>query len=391
MTKRIFIIAGELSGDRLGAALMNNLSKLDDFEFMGIGGPQMSAAGIKSRFDMSELSVMGLLEVVPKIPNLLKRVRETADAIIAEKPDAVVTIDSPDFCLRVLDKAKAALPNLKTIHYVAPSVWAWRPERAEKMAKYVDHVLALLPFEPPYMEAAGMSCDFVGHPVTSEPEVTKADQIALRRDLGFSAKDRVITLLPGSRKSEISRMLPIYLDTVRALAAANRDIKFAIAVAPSVKAEVQKRTAKARLPIALLLPTGSVEETEARKRALYALSDCAIATSGTVALELAAQDCPMVIAYKANWMTTRLVKKLAKIDTANLINILTETRVVPEYLFEAATVENIVRATQNLLSSDKRQTDALRKAMHLLGKGDKDAEHWAARSVLRYLGYKCRF
>ena len=161
-TLRLFLIAGEPSGDRLGAALMQGLRELQpDVEFAGIGGPLMQAQGLQSLFAMDELSIMGIAEVLPKYRHLKRRIREAAVAALAVDPAAVITIDSPDFCLRVAALLKAERPDLRTIHYVAPSVWAWRPKRAGKMAQVIDHVLALLPFEPPLMRAAGMSCDFV--------------------------------------------------------------------------------------------------------------------------------------------------------------------------------------------------------------------------------------
>ena len=164
---KVFILAGEQSGDKLGGALMAGLSSLISVEFQGVGGTMMQAQGLKSLFDMHDLSVMGLIEVLPKASKLLRHVKQTVKAVQAFTPDVLITIDSPDFSLRVSRKLKKINPNLKVVHYVAPSVWAWRPERAVKMAKSVDHVLALLPFEPSYMEAAGMTCDFVGHPVVS--------------------------------------------------------------------------------------------------------------------------------------------------------------------------------------------------------------------------------
>ena len=171
---RLFIAAGEPSGDLLGGVLIAGLRQLDPgLALEGIGGPAMAAQGLVSRFPMEELSVMGLAEVLPRLPNLLRRIRETGDAAAAMAPDALVTIDSPDFSLRVAKRARALRPDLRTIHYVAPSVWAWRPGRAARMARVIDHVLALLPFEPPYMQAAGMTCDFVGHPVAAEPEADK--------------------------------------------------------------------------------------------------------------------------------------------------------------------------------------------------------------------------
>ena len=177
---RVFILAGEPSGDKLGGALMAGLRTLrPDVVFEGIGGVQMQAAGLQSRFDMSELSVMGLAEILPKYHHLKRRIAETAQAVIALQPDVLITIDSPDFSLRVAKLVKAG-STIRTVHYVAPTVWAWRPGRAGKMARYIDHVLALLPFEPPLMQAAGMRCDFVGHPVVAEPVATEADAKAFR-------------------------------------------------------------------------------------------------------------------------------------------------------------------------------------------------------------------
>ena len=188
---RVFVIAGEPSGDRLGGALMAGLRALvPGVVFDGIGGERMRAEGLVSRFAMDELSVMGLVEVLPQIFHLKRRIAETAQAVVDFAPDVLITIDSPDFCLRVARQARARAP-VHTVHYVAPSVWAWRPGRAAKMAPVIDHVLALLPFEPPYMEAAGMDCDFVGHPVVAEPLATEAEIAMLRLqrepDTGVSA------------------------------------------------------------------------------------------------------------------------------------------------------------------------------------------------------------
>ena len=184
-----FLIAGEPSGDCLGAALMAGLKSLaPGVTFSGIGGPAMQAEGLTSLFPMEELSIMGIAEVLPKYLHLKRRIRQAAEAALAAKPAALITIDSPDFCLRVAALVKAADPALRTMHYVAPSVWAWRPGRAARMARHIDHVLALLPFEPPYMTAAGMSCDFVGHPVTAEPVATPEQAAEIGR---ASCRERV--------------------------------------------------------------------------------------------------------------------------------------------------------------------------------------------------------
>ena len=209
MSLRVFILAGEPSGDRLGAALMEGLKSLDPgVTFEGVGGSLMTAQGLSSRFPMSELSVMGLAEVLPTYRHLKRRIHETADAILAMQPDVLITIDSPDFSLRVARLVKEH-SAIRTVHYVAPSVWAWRPGRAQKMATCIDHVLALLPFEPPYMEAAGMECDFVGHPVVGEPHATPEEISKLRADLGIGDAP-VVLALPGSRRSEVSRLAPVF-------------------------------------------------------------------------------------------------------------------------------------------------------------------------------------
>ena len=221
---RVFIIAGEPSGDRLGGALMAGLKTLrPEVSFSGIGGPEMEAQGLTSQFPMNELSVMGVMEILPGLRRLLRRIDETAQAVIAARPDVLITIDSPDFCLRVAKRAKAKIP-LRTVHYVAPSVWAWRPKRAKKMARMIDHVLALLPFEPPYMEAEGMECDFVGHPVAGEPVAGPQDIAAFRaaHDLGEAP---LLTVLPGSRGGEVTRHAPIFGQALRPILAEHPDLR----------------------------------------------------------------------------------------------------------------------------------------------------------------------
>jgi lipid-A-disaccharide synthase len=387
---KVFILAGEPSGDKLGGALMAGLSSLGTVEYQGVGGRMMQAQGLKSLFDMSDLSVMGLLEVLPRIPKLLRRVKETVAAAQAFAPDVLITIDSPDFCLRVAGKLKETNPNLKAVHYVAPSVWAWRPERAEKMAKSVDHVLALLPFEPPYMEKAGMSCDFVGHPVVSEPVPTEDEVNALADELGLDRNRPILCILPGSRKGEVARMGPIYRWSIAPSARDIAGVQVLMPAAGAVVEQVKDMVESWALRTYILDPTGfSAEEAEHRKRAAFRLADVALATSGTVALELAAADCPMVVGYKANYLTTRMVKKMAQIDTANLINIVTQTRVIPEFLFENCTADQIGPALANLLTDEAahaEQRAACAQTIDALGRGGEDPGLRAAKSVMAFLG-----
>ena len=382
---KFFIIAGEMSGDILGASLMSGLitETKGKVSFYGVGGPLMTDVGLNSIFNMSDLSVMGVFEVIPKIPMLLSRIKKTARAVIDEQPDALITIDSPDFCLRVAKIVRLALPKIKIIHYVAPSVWAWRPERAFKMAKNIDHVLALLPFEPPYMEDAGMTCDFVGHPVISNAIVKPKAIEKLRANLELHAGP-IITVLPGSRIGEIKRMCPIFKDVLINIKEKIPDVQFILPAASTVEDLVISTVKNWEVKPKLLLSMDySVLEISNRKYAAYAVSSAALATSGTVALELASQNCPMVVAYKANWITTKMVEKLAKIDTANLINIITDTRKIPEHLFDNCTAENISKSLCNLLLNEGKQDNVMAEAMDLLGFGNKDSHLWAAKSVLR--------
>ena len=230
---KIFLLSGEPSGDRLGAALMVGLKELcPDIEFRGIAGPLMQAEGMESLFPMEALSVMGIAEVLPRYPDLKRKLRQAAEDCIAWKPDVLLTIDSPDFSLRLAKLVKAA-NDVRTIHYVAPSVWAWRSGRAIKMARSIDHVLALLPFEPPFMEQAGMRCDFVGHPVVSEPLAGEADAQAFRQAEGLGDAP-LILVLPGSRRSEIDRLSGIFGNAIGSVLAKTPEARIVVPTIASV-------------------------------------------------------------------------------------------------------------------------------------------------------------
>lgn len=380
-----FIIAGESSGDRLGAALMNGLKAehKGDVAFVGVGGPLMVDQGLAPIFPMDELAVMGIAEVLPKLHGLLRRIKETAAAIQDTNPDALITIDSPDFCFRVGKQVAAKMPSLRIIHYVAPSVWAWRPKRAAKMSKFVNHVLALLPFEPPYMTAEGMSCDFVGHPITSEVQATAEQVNEFRAKLQVSDDGKVLTILPGSRVNEVLRLGPVFREVAEKLTADCPNLIIAI---PSVGARVEQiKEVFEGLKVTILDPRDLPPETaELRKRACYKASDVAMAASGTVSLELAAAQTPMVIAYKMHWLTAFLKKRLVRVSSATLVNLLTNTREIPEYLLEDCNAEDIYQNVKVLLSDAEAcaaQLAISAEAIQML----KTPKNMAAKSVLKYL------
>ncbi|MEM8959295.1 MAG: lipid-A-disaccharide synthase [Pseudomonadota bacterium] len=377
---RLFIVVGEASGDALGAALVQGLRTLEpEAEIAGLAGPKMQAEGLKSLFPMEELSVMGLTEVLPKYPHLRRRMLQTVEAVLAARPDVLLTIDAPDFSLRVAKRVRAADPSIRTVHYVAPSVWAWRRGRAAKMAPFVDQVLALLPFEPPYMETAGMRCDFVGHPVTTEPVASAAEAAAYRARIG-AGQGPLILALPGSRRGEVTRLTDVFGESLARVAAAHPEAQFVLPAAPSVVDLLRERTADWPKPLHLVDPAEDADGAD--KRAAFAAADVALAASGTVSLELAAADTPMVIAYDMAWLTRQILRRMLRVDTVTLVNLVSETRAVPEFLAENCRPDLIAPSLLQVLDAPDAQREAARLTMDRLGRGGAAPGLLAARAVL---------
>ncbi|MDR9394527.1 MAG: lipid-A-disaccharide synthase [Roseovarius sp.] len=378
---RVFLIAGEASGDRLGASLMAGLKSLADVTFSGIGGPLMQAEGLESLFPMEDLSVMGLAEVLPRYPHLRRRLHEAAAAVLSDRPDVLITIDSPDFCLRVARLVKNS-SDIRTVHYVAPSVWAWRPRRAEKMAGVIDHVLALLPFEPPYMREAGMACDFVGHPVVSEPVANQQEIAGFRRAYGL-ADSPLLLVLPGSRKSEVTRLMPVFSQVVAAVLARRSELRPVIPTTANVASMVRQGIRDwPGAPVLLDPSTLPTELAASHKRAAFSAADAALAASGTVSLELAAADTPMVIAHDMNWLSRVLISRMLRVDTLTLVNLVSGTRAVPEFLGKRCRADLIAPAVLDVLSRPDEQRNAMRETMDRLGRGGEPPGLRAARAVL---------
>ncbi|MFC4668472.1 lipid-A-disaccharide synthase [Seohaeicola nanhaiensis] len=373
---KVFLVAGEPSGDRLGGALMAGLKQLaPGVAFDGIGGVQMAAQGLQSRFPMDELSVMGLAEVLPKYFHLKRRIRETAEAVLAEKPEVLITIDSPDFCLRVAGLVKAA-SSIRTVHYVAPTVWAWRPGRAAKMAEVIDHVLALFPFEPPLMTAAGMDCDFVGHPVVAEPQATPEEIAGFREETGLGDSD-VLLVLPGSRRGEVERLAPVFGATLERFLADRPGLRVVVPAAGPVAGIV--RSAVAGWPgQPVVIDPGAV----VWKRAAFRTATLALAASGTVSLELAAAQTPMVIAYDMSRLSRMIISRMLLVDTVTLVNLVSETRTVPEFIGSRCRPELIAEGLARVLDDPDAQEAAMRLTMERLGLGGAPPGLRAAQAVL---------
>lgn len=340
---KVFIVAGEASGDLLGADLMSALQTRGIQHIMGIGGEKMTAQGLTSLFPMVELSVMGILEVLPRIFLLRRRIHQTIQEICAQNPEAVVLIDAPGFTHRVAKGLKQAGFTNLIIQYVAPSVWAWRPGRAKKLAKLADHLLTLLPFEPPYFEAAGLKTTFVGHPVaTRQPPVAPLP----------TTTPPTIAILVGSRWSEVNKMLPIYIEALTKLAA-QRKIRVIFPTFTDFAPIINQHAAALTCPWTVI--------TTNRERALTQ-SSCALATSGTITLELSTLGIPTVVAFKTSWLTYALVRPLVRTQFVSLTNILLQEAVLPEWIQSRCTAHNLCKSMQVILD-DQAKKDYMKRRM----------------------------
>lgn len=382
MSKKIYLIAGEASGDFLGAQLMKALkNKTPDIQFYGIGGDLMQAEGLISLFPMNDLSVMGVAEVLPKLGNILKRIRQATDDIIKKSPDLVVTIDAPDFCHRVIKlvKKKSNDPllnsNIKFIHYVAPTVWAWRPKRANKIAQFLDGLICLFDFEPPYFKKEGLDSIAAGHPMM-ESGLTTAKSMTI----GLASTNKLGVFF-GSRQGEIKRISPVILKALEQITRQKPDIELIVPTLPHLEAQIASLLKDITVPVHIM--TDHVQ-----KWSVFKACDAAIAVSGTVGLELAACDVPHVIAYKMNNLTAMVVKRLIKTPYAHLANIIMGKEVVPEFIQEACRADDIANEVLFLLE-DKTTANEQRKdfevVRHKIGGGVKTPSEIAADFILQQL------
>ncbi|MBT3558913.1 MAG: lipid-A-disaccharide synthase [Rhodospirillales bacterium] len=374
----VFVIAGEPSGDQLGAALIRGLKHaIPNIRLGGVGGERMKHEGLYSLFPMEDLSVMGVAEVLPRLPNILKRIRQTAQAAEASKPDVVVTIDSPDFCFRVAKRLRGK--GIPLVHYVAPSVWAWRPGRAKKIAGFLDHLLAILPFEPPYFEAEDLPCTFVGHPIVEQNALGNGRAFRERHAIDPGAQ--VVAVLPGSRKGEVSRLLPLFLEVIDQLPPSIVPRHFLFPTVENTDAMI--RAAMRNVSISVTITNDDEDKLDG-----LAASDVALAASGTVALELAQAGVPAIIAYRLNKLTAWFARRFVTARFASLVNLLEDRMVTPEYLLEDCTIDNIAPALSALLENpDLRaaQISGYKSALQKLTIAHRDNESAAASAVLRVM------
>jgi lipid-A-disaccharide synthase len=374
---RVALVAGEHSGDQLGAKLMRALreARADEVAFLGVGGEAMEAEGLESLFPISDIAVMGILPVLARLPKLLARIRKTAETIVAARPDALVIIDSPDFTHRVARRVRAALPKLPIIDYVSPSVWAWRPGRAKAMRAYVDCVLALLPFEPEaYRRLKGPRCVYVGHPLIERLGALRPNADEARRR---ASPQPLIVVLPGSRRSEVSRLMA---DFGGALAVLRQSVGPFTAVLPTLPhVEGDVRALAARWPEPPKIVFG-----EDAKYAAFRAARAGLAASGTVTLELALAGVPMVGAYKVSLVEEQL-KYLIKVPSILLPNLILGERAIPEFLQRDCTPTALGAALADVVRDDQArdaQLAALSRLDRLMALPDGGAPSaHAARAV----------
>ncbi len=350
----IFLVAAEESGDRLGAALMRALRERTGgaVRFSGVGGREMAQEGAASLFPIEDLSIIGFSAIPLRVPLILRRIREASSAIVAARPNALVIIDSPDFTHRVARRVRAADPSIPIVDYVSPSVWAWRPGRARAMRRYVDHVLALLPFEPAEHERlGGPPCTFVGHPLSERVGKLRPNAEEARRRM---SDPPVVLMLPGSRSSEVLRLLSVFADTMVRVQNAIGPCEVVLPTVPHLRDAIASATATWVRPPRIVVDA-------AEKEAAFRIARAAIAKSGTVTLELALAGVPMITAYKLGWFEAEIARRLVTVPSIILANLVIGENVVPEFLQENCTAEKMTAALIPLLNDGperRRQVEA---------------------------------
>jgi len=383
---RIFLVAGEHSGDALGGKLMHALSAQcrGRIHYLGVGGEDMEHAGLASQFPLSDVAVMGPLSILPRLPRIIARVHRTADAAVAAEPDAVVIIDAPEFTHPIAKRIRKRAPAIPIIDYVSPSVWAWRPGRARKMRPYVDHVMGLLPFEPAaHQRLGGPPCSYVGHPLIERLDwMHGIDTAPLVERLQLDPGRLILVVLPGSRTSEVSRLMQPFGETLELLHQRRVRPQVIIPTVAHVRPLIERHVQSWAVAPHL------VEGEEDKFRA-FRLAHAALAASGTVTLELALAGTPMVVAYKVDGIAARL-RFLLKVQSVVLANLVLEENAFPELLQEECTPGNLADALEELLRDTparRAQMTALTRIPHKMLLDGGNPSDRAAEIVLDYAAH----
>lgn len=379
MTLKVYLIAGEPSGDLLGSRLMRALKKVSrsQVRFMGVGGETMEKEGLNSLFNIRDLAVMGLMEVVPSIPKILRHLNEIMADIRKKKPDVILTIDSYSFSIRVHKKLKKLGIQIPHMHCVAPQVWAWKKGRAKTLGHYIDHLFCLLPDEEKYFTPYGLKTTFIGHPVI-EGGADKGSAVQFRKKYGLKKTTPVLICLPGSRKNEVNALMPLFMKTAENLFHKHKGLFVIFPTVQTVAPQVCEALKCWHIPHTIILG-------EKNRYDAFAAAKLGIAASGTVSLELALAKVPHLIAYRLNKITGYLAKKLLKIRYVNLVNLLVHRMVIPELLQDECTVHNLTKTAEKLWMHPHQKTQ---ESLKKLGIGTKPSEKMAKKLIQLLKGKK---
>ncbi|HJS32744.1 MAG TPA: lipid-A-disaccharide synthase [Alphaproteobacteria bacterium] len=377
----IFLVAGEPSGDALGGRLMAALKRATQgrIRISGVGGERMAGEGLDSLFPLDDIAVMGLTEVLPRLPRILGRLRETVRAVASRRPRVVVTIDAPSFTLRVAGQVRKL--GIPVVHYVAPQLWAWRPGRARELARKIDHLMVVLPFEPEFFAKVGVPCTYVGHPAIEDANLAR-DGAVFRRRNGIPGEAPILAVLPGSRHGLAQRMAPIFGEAVRRLHAQHGTLHVVTLVVAGTADLVAQATQNWGAPCI------SARAPEDKRDALAAAT-AAITTSGTATLELAVAGVPMVVAYRASPITAFLARRMIEVDAFALPNLVAGRLVAPELMQENCTVDRLVAEVGRLLDdaeARRSQIAGWHEVRAKLGVSGPAPSDRAARVVLEAAG-----
>jgi len=354
--KKIFILTGEPSGDRLASKVISKLNNSKpDIDYLSVGGEHLKALGIKSLYDLKEITYLGFTRVLLNIFKIKKKINQTVDKIIEFDPDILFSVDSPDFTLRVAERVKKLRSEIKTIHYVAPQVWVWREHRVKKLKKFLDHILLLFPFEKKYFEKENINCTFVGHPLLEDNEKNKID---ISNIIGEDKK--IISIFSGSRSSEINVLMPILLKFIKMMKEKYNDIHFIFHTTNEHRATLKNQVSHEDLE------NCDVISDEKIKSYILKKSFFAVAKSGTISLEICNANVPSIIIYKINFINFFIVKMLVKVKFANIINIAAGKEIIPELLQEKCNAKNIFNKVDEFLTNPDLSTNQINKFKEII-------------------------
>ncbi|MAH03022.1 MAG: lipid-A-disaccharide synthase [Candidatus Pelagibacter sp.] len=370
--KKIFVLTGEPSGDKLASKIIANLKSLKpDIEYLSVGGECLKALGIKSLYDLNEVTYLGFTNVLLNIFKIKKKINETVNKIIEFNPDILFSVDSPDFTLRVAERVKKLKSNIKTIHYVAPQVWVWREHRVKRLKNFLDHILLLFPFEKQYFEKENINCTFVGHPLLEDNEKNKID---IRNVI--SEDKKIISIFSGSRSSEINVLTPILLKFIKMLEEKYNEMHFIFHTTNEHRETLKNLISKEEIK------NCDVISDEKIKSYILKKSTFAVAKSGTISLEICNANIPSIIIYKINFINFFIVKMLVKIKFANIVNITAGKEIIPELLQEKCNAKNIFNKVDEFLTNPDLSTNQINQFKEIIKDFKTDKSSDLVSSVL---------